>query len=243
MIEDLCRRLKEKRGKLGYSLEKVVENTKLHPSVIKAIENCRLNEISPIYLKGFIKIYASFLKVDIGDDFKLLNYTKASDGIVRPNSRHYKHKVSFIKPLILRIRRNIVFVVVLLISFVVIIVLVSSIIHLIKHKTLSPVNNKKVVEAVSVSHISYKGKGVVVSIKAKRDCFIRTKRDGKIVFEGSLGKGVVESWQASRQLEFSINDGSSVIVEVNGRVLPSLSKIHKPIKNLKITPKNISIVK
>jgi len=56
MIEDLCKELKDKRENLGYDLEDIVENTKLHPSVIKAIENCRLSEISPVYLKGFITI-------------------------------------------------------------------------------------------------------------------------------------------------------------------------------------------
>lgn len=48
MIESLCKKIKEKRRELGYSIEEVVKKTKLHPSVIKDIENCNLDKITPV---------------------------------------------------------------------------------------------------------------------------------------------------------------------------------------------------
>ena len=72
---------------------------------------------------------------------------------------------------------------------------------------------------------------------------MKVKLDGRIVFEGVLKKGSLESWQATEELEFKISDGSSVDVEVNGKLLPPLSKIRKSIKSLRITTKGISIDK
>jgi len=243
MIEDLCKRLKDKREKLGYDMEDVVESTKLHPSVIKAIENCRLSEISPVYLKGFIKLYASFLGVNIGDELSSISPVKAHRKINRPKDKPTKSKTNFVKPLTFKVKRNIIFVLALFVSFIIILMLISSIVRLIRHKPNLSVKGNNSLEGNDRVVTSGRNKGVSVSIKVKRDCFIKAKRDGKIVFEGVLKKGVVEKWQASKELEFSINDGSSVIVEVNGRILPPLSKIYKPIKSLRVTPKGISIVK
>jgi len=69
-ILELCAKLKEKRKELGYSLEEVVEKTKLYPSVIKDLEEGNLNNLNPTYLKGFIKIYASFLGIDTKEFIK-----------------------------------------------------------------------------------------------------------------------------------------------------------------------------
>ena len=245
MIEDLCKKLKDKRKKLGYDLEDVVEGTKLHPSVIKAIEDCRLSDISPVYLKGFIKLYASFLDVGIGDELNSIFPAKIPHKINRPRKDPgNKINLYFINRLTFKIKRNILFASVLFVSFIIIFMLILSIVRLVKYKSSPNIKNSGRLKNVNPEVLmSNKNKGVVVSIKVKRECFIKTKRDGKVVFKGVLKKGVVEKWQARKELEFSINDGSSVVVEVDGRILPPLSKIYKPIKSLKITPKGISIVK
>jgi len=66
MIKELCSKLKEKRIELGYSIDYVVDKTKLHPSMIRDIEEGNLSSENPTYVRGFIRIYASFLKVDLG---------------------------------------------------------------------------------------------------------------------------------------------------------------------------------
>ena len=73
MIKEVCNRLKEKRSELGYSIEYTVEKTKLYPSVIRDIEQGNLSNISSVYLKGFMKIYASFLGVDLGTALEEVN--------------------------------------------------------------------------------------------------------------------------------------------------------------------------
>ncbi len=60
-------RLKKIRLEKGLSLEEVHKKTKIHLSILKAIEEDNLVGISPIYIKGFLKIYCKLLDVDPKD--------------------------------------------------------------------------------------------------------------------------------------------------------------------------------
>src|SRR5512137_1102470 len=57
-------RLKDIRLKKGLSLEEAHAKTKLNVTILKAIEENNLVQVSPVYIKGFIKIYCEFLGVD-----------------------------------------------------------------------------------------------------------------------------------------------------------------------------------
>jgi len=70
MMQDIAAKLKAKREQLGYRIEEVVEKTKVHPSAIHDIESGNFANISPAYLRGFIRLYARFLNVDIEADLK-----------------------------------------------------------------------------------------------------------------------------------------------------------------------------
>jgi cytoskeletal protein RodZ len=57
-------RLKKIRQERGISLEEIQKKTKIHPNVLRAIEGDSITDLSPIYLKGFIKIYCNSLGLD-----------------------------------------------------------------------------------------------------------------------------------------------------------------------------------
>jgi cytoskeleton protein RodZ len=67
MNEEVSSKLKARRQELGYSVEEVVEKTKLYPSVIRDLEEGNLSNINSAYLKGFIRIYASFLGLNAAE--------------------------------------------------------------------------------------------------------------------------------------------------------------------------------
>ena len=64
MTEPQGAKLKQIRLQKGYSLEEVQKKTKIHPNILKAIEEDNLVNISPIYMRGFLKIYCRVLEVD-----------------------------------------------------------------------------------------------------------------------------------------------------------------------------------
>jgi len=66
-MESAGTKLKNIRLAKGISLEEAGKGTKIHGSVLKAIEEDGTINLSPIYIKGFLKIYCRFLGVDPKD--------------------------------------------------------------------------------------------------------------------------------------------------------------------------------
>jgi cytoskeletal protein RodZ len=64
-IETAGARLKKIRQERGLSLEDIQKKTKIHINVLRAIEGDSISDLSPIYLKGFIKIYCNCLGLDL----------------------------------------------------------------------------------------------------------------------------------------------------------------------------------
>lgn len=60
-------RLKKIRLEKGITLEEAHKKTKIHLDILKALEEDSVVNLSPIYVKGFLKIYCNFLKVDPHD--------------------------------------------------------------------------------------------------------------------------------------------------------------------------------
>lgn len=246
MKEEFAKRLKEKRNKLGLSIEEVVEETKLHPSVIKALEEGRWEEINPTYLKGFLKIYCSFL----GEEYKEELLKSFSEGKEPSSSSRVKKTAPppgkvFVKETISKITLKPVLILLLSGGFIFALFFLGNIVRERLFKTRPALSSRKpsIEEKRTITTPPGEEKKIYVTITARKDCFIRTKVDGRVVFEGILKKGAVESWEAKEAIEFKINDGTAVDVEVNGKLLPPLTKLHKPIKSLKITPTEISVIK
>jgi cytoskeletal protein RodZ len=63
-LESPGEKLKKIRQEKGLSLEEVQKKTKIHINILKAIEGEGLTNLSPIYLKSFLKIYCKFLGLD-----------------------------------------------------------------------------------------------------------------------------------------------------------------------------------
>ncbi|MBI3991561.1 MAG: helix-turn-helix domain-containing protein, partial [Candidatus Omnitrophica bacterium] len=66
-MESTGTKLKNLRLQKGLSLEDVHKKTKIHLNILKAIEEDSLVNFSPVYIKGFLKIYCKSLGVDPRD--------------------------------------------------------------------------------------------------------------------------------------------------------------------------------
>lgn len=277
MIKDLCFKLAKKRKDDNISLEQVVEKTKLCPSVIRSIEEGNLGRISSTYLKGFIKIYAACLNVDIEqqvweelasfsstrsgrDTAKELNQRVSRQGkeeSVEKNTEFVPKKEATVvrKNLCPRLslfgRRNIIlFLLTFLFIFITfnvikfIVVQVAAGIRAISVDGAPAVMEEKDSTSAAVFPVvDVYDREIEAVLQIERDCFVRVIVDDKLLFEGILNKGVVETWQGSKEIEFKISDGSAVRLEVNGKSYPPLTSMRKPIKSLKITHKGIEVEK
>ncbi|MFA5008015.1 MAG: helix-turn-helix domain-containing protein [Candidatus Omnitrophota bacterium] len=247
-IEELCTELKQKRNTLGLSLEEVVEKTKLYPSVIRDIESCALSNISRAYLKGYVRIYASFLGVSVEDALDKIGLSQPNINQRPPVKEKEKAQDKIkpklkLKPIPPRIKKIIFY----LVALIFILWGVTGAVRFFSKnfaKNLKKPAKKTEQRIVKIPAVSKNIRsGVKASLTAKKDCFVRAKVDGKVLFEGLLKRGMSESWKGNREIEFKISDGSAVYLEVNGKSLPSLTSSSKSIKSLKVNSSGISIVK
>ncbi len=240
MIEKVCTQFKEKRQNMGLTIEEVVEKTKLHPSVIRDLEEGDLHKINPTYLKGFIRIYAKFLGVDLGQSLEEIPQAQPKTEYPRTTikKRNFKEIPPHIKKLIIQIVAG---ALALWLAFIVVRGVFRGVVGFFKNRPVKRVEKveKRIVKPEPIPN----SQELSVSLTVKRDCFLRVKVDGKLLFEGILSKGAIETWQAKDKMELKISDGSAVYVEVNGKSIPELTSRRRPIKALTITHSGISVEK
>lgn len=244
MIKEICAKLRDKRRELGYRIEDVVEKTKLYPSVIKDIEAGDFSNINKAYLKGFIRIYASFLEVDLGD---ALEDSELSPAASLPKKEIKKEK----KEIPPRVKKVIVF------SLAGIFVLwgFGKIVRALGRKFHQKSVSSQVVpklerekaqssapgaeagpEKAGSQSTVYAADEATLFLTTKRQCYLKVKVDGKIFFEGVLDKGIAETWKGKKEIELKVSDGSAVLLDINGESIPLLTSMRKP-RSLRITPK------
>lgn len=230
-ILELCAKLKERRKELGYSIEEVVDKTKLYPSVIRDLEEGNLKNLSPAYLKGFIKIYASFLGINVDD---LIIEEKKP--FLKPKEN--KKRIDFFRFLKIfkKFKKIIFFILILLILFILILKIPKIFKGVKKDKTI---DYKEELKSIEIK----KDQKINVAVIAKKNCYLKVKIDGKIFFDGLLKEKTKETWTADKEIEMSISDGSRVYIEVNGKLLPQITSVPKRIKSLKINETGIYVDK
>ncbi len=81
---------------------------------------------------------------------------------------------------------------------------------------------------------------IKLGIRAKEDCWMQVKTDGKVIFQNNLKKSRFEYWQAKEKIELSLGNAGVVELEVNGKIIPSLGRRGQSIKNILITKDGLS---
>jgi cytoskeleton protein RodZ len=268
-------RLKRLRLEKGISLEEVHKKTKVHLNILKAIEEDNLINFSPIYLKGFLKIYCKFLGLNPQDyipDYKEPEYKAVlADKLKESASKSASflqitsNTISRLKPYLKNLKRKNVIVALALIFVVIFFFKLGKTVsrrsasskkaRLVSAPRQTARATKSVrasqsdsattkVERSSSTVTIPQDKPVTViklGIRAKEDCWIQLKADGRMVFQNILKKGRYESWQADQKIEFSLGNAGVVDLEVNGKLVSNLGRRGQVIKNIVITREGLTI--
>ncbi len=238
-------RLRRLREAKGITLEKAHQMTKIHIRILKALEEDAVAQMAPAYLKGLLKIYCAFLGVDSKDFIE--EYTKKEEKEEEkqeqevseiPLVKKFPINISLIKK---RIRlKPVILVICLLILAIVAFRLGKGISIYLRQSRLeksAAVSNKlKIPSAPAISKPR-------LDIRAKEDCWLEVKLDGKTVFRSILKKGHFESWEAKKGIEFSLGNAGGVDVAVNGKLLSPLGRRGQVIKNIRITKEGLAVPK
>lgn len=260
-MESTGAKLKKIRLEKGLSLEEVHKKTKIHLNVLKAIEEGSIVDLSPVYLKGFIKIYSKFLGVDFDEQVKvkLTNIPPEQSkpvSFIQSASSKMDSLGSFRK---IKLSAVIIFAVIFLL-------MIFSLGKLIAFKrsvrsaqkrtkpyqaaqarssrdkpqkaaVLNVIPKPQIIPTGSGNNIA----GVRLTINAREDCWIKVKSDGKLLYHGMLKKGRPDTWSAKEKINLSLGNAGVVDLNVNGQVITSLGRRGQVIKDIVITPGGLSV--
>lgn len=260
-MESVGARLKKIRLEKGISLEDIQKKTKVHLNILKAIEEDSLVNFSPVYIRGFLKLYCNFLGLNPKDfipDYKETEKAvKTTAELPTPSA---PLKSSRFKP---RIKIKAVFIAILILLFM------AGLFNLGKKissrraylprqaKSRRTLPSKTVTKAQvpPQSQQATKPSPVVASkikkdktdfstefnqpirlgIRAREDCFLHLKVDGRTMFQGTLKRGRYEVWEALKSIEFSLGNAAGVDLELNSKPIANLGRRKQAIKNIIVT--------
>lgn len=243
-MESAGARLKKFRLEKGLSLEEVQKKTKIHLNILKALEEDSLINLSPVYIKGFLKIYCKFLGVEAKDyipDYKepLRMPLNLAQRLEKPFSwqETFAAKLSFLKTK--EIKRVALAILLMGIFFIGLFHWGRSIPSRSgsrdkarKSEKISP-HQPRVPSSQAAARVE-SAAPIRLGIYAREDCFISLKEDGKVVFQGILKKGRSENWQAKEKIEFSLGNAGAVDLEVNGKRILPLGRRGQAVKNISV---------
>lgn len=252
-MELIGAKLKKIRLGKGLTLEEVHKKTKIHLNILKAIEEGSVVDLSPIYLKGFIKIYCKFLGVDFKDYF---SDHKEEQAKVKPVSfiQSASSKMGSLgSPRKFQLYAIIALAIVFLFG-------IFGLGKLIAFKRSLTQKRAKAYQLARASNIQTRRvlnvipkpqmipvnfgnnmSGVRLTINAREDCWIKVKSDGKLLYNGILKKGRPDSWLAKEKINLSLGNAGVVDLNVNGQVITSLGRRGQVIKDIVITKGGLSV--
>ena len=266
-IEPIGEKLKKVRQNKGLSLEDIQKKTKIHLNILKAIEGESLTNLSPIYLKGFLKIYCKFLGLDPKEcipDYKESSSLpiKKAAAASREEDKPLKtpsfmenagSRLNSLRPN-KKLKKIIILILIITVSGVILSKLVRfistrpkvspAVAHIRQEREQAKPKIKLQNPAVKppVSETTRLPKetsgGISLVIAAKENCLVYVKVDGRVVLHRVLEKGRSDSWKAKEKIELTLGNAAAVELIVNGQRFTDLGRRGQQLKNITITEKD-----
>jgi hypothetical protein len=260
--------LKDTRVAKGLTLEIVHEATKIPMDALRAIEEgYSVRILSPFYYRGFIKIYAEFLGLDVGETYKQYGLdqphkttstaTVAVKTVQEPAGpnlvlEQLQEWIAFVfKPKNLKLILKVIgFLLLFLLLFKMAGCIASHMNKKVEKKVkvynyVEPVKSEPVVPKVKheVVQAPSENQKVEVAVRAIKSTWIQVKTDGNVVFQMTLSKGSMENWSADNRIELSGKNIEQLDMEVNGKHIGPLGGGERRIRKVVITQEGLTVKK
>jgi cytoskeletal protein RodZ len=263
-MREIGEKLKKARLEKGLSLEDVQKKTKIHLNILKAIEGDGLTDLSPVYLRAFIKIYSKFLGFNPQEFVpEQKENPQAAHQQSEPAGKAPLRASNFKAPSInlksIKPPKLLIKIFIFIVLAIIIMAGLSALGKFISSKRKAAVREANIVQPQPVetkkqrskaSSVSEKNQpalaqkeasGVRLAIIAKENCMVTLKVDGKIFFQGVLIKGRSESWRAKEKMELSLSNAGAVELIVNSQHFSNIGKRKQKINNILINKEGLHI--
>jgi cytoskeletal protein RodZ len=254
--------LKEAREKKPFTIDQVQKQTRIHATVLKALEDGRCDEmLTPTYVRSFLKKYADYLGLDSRQ--MLAEYGKARPAASSPVRLAITPRPGTGRVLggggLLRFAAKAA------VAAIVIAVVIFTAGHLARAvkrwRAERPVAAPVRAPAVRAAAAPKKGAKdapakeqaskpvqaapipkstpIILLMKVNQQTPVRLRVDGELIFERVLPKGTAESFTAKDRINIYVVRAEAIELTLNGRKLGSPGK--GIIKNIEITRSGLKI--
>ncbi|MEO0686572.1 MAG: RodZ domain-containing protein [Cyanobacteria bacterium J06649_11] len=217
-LTEMGAQLKATREKYGFSLEDVVNYTKIPRKLVQGIEEANFDDLpEPVYIQGLIRQYAHALGFN-GTEFANTFPIGTSRVVLKPVWKN----PSFIKLRPVHFYLLYIFITIGSVSGLSTWLSGATMIanqNQQQQTTNSFVSNKATPsepESVAQTNsFSQSKKEVQIGVTLKESSWIRVIADGKTTFEGTLEEGSKRTWKAQKELTVKAGNAGGVLVSVN----------------------------
>lgn len=249
-------KLKEARAKKSLAIEQVQKATKIHSTVLIALEEGRESELlTDTYIRSFLKKYAQFLGLNSVELLKeYFPVYPESPSVNIPVHENTFPPETTITPKFLYIAGRVVLAILFILLFIFVVGKAASLKKPKAARARSAVILKK--QSAQSTKVSSKKKSaskqnpeskelipkstpLSLVIKVKEPVLVQLKKDGVIIFARVLTKGLTETIIADDSIELGIGKAKALGLTLNGR--PIVLPANKVKFGLEITRKGIKL--
>ena len=260
--------LKKARQKKQVTIEEVYHKTKIHPSVIAAIEEDSFQKIlNPAYIRSFLKEYATYLELDASKIVDEYNQMEHHLPVKKPATAVADLKPQLSKvdaEKLLRVKKLVAAAAIVLLSLILLVKAATWVVKKVSHSLEASRNRRIAISAgkerakvvnesagaatAPTAPVPMTAKGITepipedqqlaLSIKADENVWVQLKVDGKVMFQGDIRKGSTETWYARENFLIWTGNAQVTNIYLNGNNLGNLGRGVK--KDVLVTRKGIA---
>ena len=207
--------LRKEREKLGYSIDDVSRELKIHHSVLEALENNNYELIPTLYITGFLKKYCNYLKFEDKKVKEIIDYF--NENIAKTLDSKGGSEWDYWEP---ERKNNRILKLLLYVSISILMIFGF-------YWGYSRYNVVKKSPKLEKKNIDYSKKEKMekkilnsdtnrVAIRVLKKVFVTVYEGGDLVFSGVLKKGAKEEWKSEKPIILRVALPDSVFLEING---------------------------
>ena len=229
------------RQKKDLSIEKVSKDTRIQPSIIRALEDgTAYNVVGKIYVMLFLKKYASYLYLDVNSLSS--EYKKIYD-----EDKQFFNVASEPKDMSAEGEKWMTLAMFIMIFLVALVLIVLTSAKIMKRFTTKKDTSPKTEQAIPVkakakpkSTFSIpKKKPIRITLKGTDDVWMQIKEDGKTTFTGILKKGDTKKVKAKKDIGLWVGRAEALKLIINGNTIDDIGR--GTIKDIKISRKGLKV--
>ncbi len=244
---------KEAREKLNLSVEDAYRKSRIHPAVIKDIENGVFDRIGKLYVKSFLKKYSIVLGLD--PDNVMKEYESIAPTIsgrefdLGAKEKEEKDEVlGALTEKRLQMALAAILSVILVFLIFVLIGMMKSKMMLSRQTKETAVTAKKITAAPAktqekvskrIAPAARTSASVTLTLKAREDAWLQVTSEKDKIFEGVLEKGDSKTWKSDGTLTVWTGKADKLDFTVNNRRIGKIAA--GVVKNIKISSGGIRI--